>query len=245
MSSALYLGVFCDATARTIGPEAPVAVMTVKIMDGEPKVWAIAPSRVLSWLCHYANADPMGREFYQLKERLLRKYATFWGHDIQEITKECWGDQWHSRYGYWYGCGPKCSKCGGTGVFDRRWVRLQRWHWNGYVFHVPDDSTRVKPESVQIVGLVKHPNYGRASREAELWLYLLTLELRTFWYLFTSRSYCNGGLWPLVRMQRVAMRLRMWLQWRKCWCGRWYPTWGSGWCVCRKCRNTYADDVPF
>jgi hypothetical protein len=29
----------------------------------------------------------------------------------------------------------------------------------------------------------------------------------------------------------------MWLAWRKCWCGRYFPTFGSGWQICRKCRK--------
>lgn len=32
----------------------------------------------------------------------------------------------------------------------------------------------------------------------------------------------------------------------KCYCGRWYPEWGSGWLICRKCRKPkHEEEVPF
>lgn len=146
--------------------------MTTRQTAQESSVKSIVPRSLLAVLCHYANADPScsRRHFYDLKDRLLRQFAEFRGHDIQEITKECWGGR-RDHYGDWSGCGPTCRRCGGTGVFDRRWVRLQRWQWGNYTFHIPDGDTRIRPESVQIVGRIEHKNYGRASREAELWLY--------------------------------------------------------------------------
>ena len=201
--------------------------------------------RILATLLHYANASPpVNRtEFYALKDRLCRRYAEFRGHDIQEIRKECWGDQ-RDVYGDWGGCGPNCRRCGGTGIFDVRWVRLERWHWFGYVFHRPDGDTRIKPDSVQIHGRIEHPNYGRASNEAALWLYLLCGEWRLLWRALKGSRCCGWYWWPLLNVQRVVMELAMLLHWRRCWCGRRYPTWGSGWQICRKCRNE-KQEVPF
>lgn len=134
----------------------------------------IVPRSILAWLCHYANADPSfsSRYFYDLKDRLLRQFAEFRGHDIQEITKKCWGDK-RDDYGDWHGCGPRCRRCGGTGVWDRRWVRLQKY----------------------------------------------------------------------------AMWARMTFSWKRCWCGKLFPTWGTGWQICKKCRKPKTvsdqDEVPF
>src|SRR5690606_6681754 len=138
-------------------------------------------------LLHYANASPPWNrtEFYALKERLLRQHGRFLGHDIQEITKECWGHrEWDNEWGeYGYlDCtkDDKC-RCRGTGIFDRRWIRLERWEWCGYVFHRPVDDTRIAPVDMNnvlrapdIVGRIEHPDYGDKSNEAVLWLYLLT-----------------------------------------------------------------------
>ncbi len=214
------------------------------------KVIRVIPWSVTSRLLHLANADPGDRRsFYELKERLLRRYATFWGNDIQEIVKECWGDQ-VDEHGDRYGCGPQCRRCGGTGVWERKWIVLQRWHWGGYVFHVPEGRTYQKPESVQIHGRIEHPDYGRASREAELWLYLLCREWRKWWHAVSTSCYMRPGWWPMCRLQKVAMRLRTNFSWRRCSdCNCLFLTWGSGWLVCKTCREPKPvagrDEVPF
>lgn len=189
----------------------------------------------------------MRNEFYRLKERLLRKHGTLRGHDIQEITKECWG--WR-RWDYDAGeyeylpCGPDCRRCGGTGIFDQRWVRLERWQWGKYVFHIPSGDTRIKPDSVQIRGRIEHPYRGRIHNEAALWLFLLCGEWALFWRAMCSWSCCGWYGWPLTNMQRVTMWLAVKLRRQKCWCGKWYWTWGSGWQVCPHCRRE-PDDIPF
>ena len=213
-------------------------------------MFRVAPKSSLAWLLHVANSSRgLGREFYDLKTRLLRRYATFRGHEMQEITKQCWGDK-RDEYGDLYGCGPNCRRCGGTGIFDRRWVRLQRWEWGRYVFHVPDGDTRNAPCVVTIFGRIEHRDYGKGSREAELWLYLVTGSLKMLWHALTACSYCSPGWWPMCRLQKVAMWSRMRFSWQKCWCGKWFPTWGRGWRICRKCRKCRSqkpvdDDVPF
>jgi len=214
-------------------------------------VLSIVPQFILVRLCHLANADSSHcrNTFYDLKDRLLRQYAKFQGHDIQEITKECWGP-WNS-FGDNDGCsGKDCPRCGGSGIYDRRWVRLQRWQWGKYTFHIPCGDTRIKPDSVQIYGRVKHVDYGKASREAELWLYLVTLNFGMWWKVLSTSSYCKPGWYPMCRLQGWAMWARMSFSWRKCWCGKLFPTWGSGWNICKKCRTPKAvleqdNEVPF
>jgi len=211
-------------------------------------VRAIVPQSILAWLCHYANADP-SRTFYDFKDRLLHQYADFQGHDIQEIVKECWGSRDH--WGDPRGCkGEECRRCNGTGIYDRRWVRLQRWKWGKYIFHIPISSTYIQPDSIQIHGRIIHDNYGKASREAELWLYIVTLQFSMWWRLLSTRAYVDPGLWPMCRFQRIAMWARMTFRWHRCWCGKWFPTWGTGWMACKKCRQTKTfldqdNDVPF
>lgn len=222
---------------------------------GKPscRIQPLVPRSVLSWLLHLANSDPSGCRdtFYNLKDRLLRQYGVFQGHDIQEITKECWGERRYDDHGdYDYlPCDESCRRCGGTGVFDRRWVRLQRWNFGRYTFHIPDGDTRIKPDSVQIVGRITHKDYGKASREAELWLYLLTLQFAMWWKVLSTSAYAYPGFWPMCRLQRFAMWSRMTFSWKRCWCGKRFPTWGTGWQCCKKCREPKGvsdqADVPF
>ncbi|MDE2010253.1 MAG: hypothetical protein KGJ09_09290 [Candidatus Omnitrophica bacterium] len=210
--------------------------------------------KLLARLLHLANSDPPfnRREFYNLKDRLLRKYGTFHGHDLQIITKECWGERHYfddDSYDFVQEpCGPQCRRCGGTGIFDQRWVRLERWQWGKYLFHIPAGDTRKKPDSPPeswIKGVIKHQDYGRLSNEACLWLYLLCGEWDLFWRTMKGSCCCGWYLWPLLNLQRLTMNLCMRLRWKMCGCcGRRFPTWGIGWQWCRKCRNK-PQEIPF
>ena len=203
--------------------------------------------RLLATLLHYANAGHPGQRLYDLKYYLLRTYARFDGHDLQEIRKECYGQA--TGYYEWEGCkGPKCSKCGGTGVFDIRWIRLERWQWCGHVFHVPSGDTRIPPDigTVKIFGRIEHPNYGLKPSEAELWLYVLCCRWGDLWHALRGSSYCKPRWWPMLNLQWIVFRLAMKLSWKRCWCGKMFPTWGSGWQICRKCRAPKtAEEIPF
>lgn len=213
--------------------------------------------RLIAWLLHVANTDAhcSPSRFYGVKEKLLRRYGRFAGHELQEIRKECWGPRVR---GDWYddsfsGCkGASCSRCGGTGLFDIRWIRLERWEWRGYVFHRPAGDTRVKPDitHVRIFGRIRHKDYGIAAGEARLWLYLLTCEWRLFWHDLSTHCYGYPRWWPLLNLQRVAMNARMWLEVRRCFCGRKFLAMNTGWQICRKCRKPHETaidrcEIPF
>lgn len=211
--------------------------------------------KLIARLLHYANAEPpLNRtEFYALKERLLRKHGRFCGHELQEIKKECWGDRWWvGQYDHDDGhnppipCGPKCTRCGGTGIYDIRWVRLERWEWCGYVFHRPTGDTRIPPEigSVRIFGRIEHPNYGRLGREAGLWLFVLCGEWRLLWHTLRGSCMAYPGWCPMLRLQKFVMNACMYLRWQRCFCGKRFPTWGSGRQMCRKCYSRPVE-VPF
>lgn len=140
--------------------------------------------KLLAKLLHLANSNPpefIRQDFYELKSKLLKKYAKLATYEYQEIVKECWGPAS-------VGCclGDRCDKCGGTGMFDRYWWLLKRYEWCGHVFHTPDLKTRIEPEVVRIKGRVQHQDYGQKSREALMWLFLLTGET----WLFREYFFC-------------------------------------------------------
>lgn len=208
--------------------------------------------RLLAILLHHANADPPWPrvEFYAIKERLLRRYGRITDYEWQEIRKECWGP-WGREYGERQGCqGAKCPHCRGTGVFDIRWVNLERWEWSGHVFHRPHWSTRTPPAvgTVKFFGRIEHNANHQKSREAALWLYLLCGEWRVFWNTLRYSCCCTRRAYPMLWLQWAVMNMSMWLSWRRCWCGRWFPTWGSGWQCCRRCRKPRRieiEETPF
>lgn len=198
-------------------------------------------SSFLSALLHYANTAPplVGRAaFYELKTKLLARHGTRDGHDWQQVVRPCWGPM--RVWGDEGACpGEKCSRCGGTGIYNERWYCLDRWTWGRYTFHCPRDLSPVnhRPDQPNIVGIIEHPHYGRAANEALLWLYLLCGEWCLLWQQLRSTS-CRGRYWwPLLNLQRVTMSLCLLLSQRRCFCGRWYSTWGTGWRICQQCRR--------
>lgn len=209
---------------------------------------------IVATLLHYANSCPphWRSEFYALKSELMRRHGTFCGHDLQEIRKECWGPWERDDYGEYSPTkclGENCPKCDGSGLFDVRWVRLERWEWCGFSFHCPSGDTRVPPEPgthIAIHGLIAHPNYGRASQEAALWLLLLCGEWTMLWRALRSSRACGWQPWPFLTFQQIVMEASMKFSRKRCWCGRWYWTWGSGWQICQRCRKAReTSSVPF
>jgi hypothetical protein len=124
-------------------------------------------------------------------------------------------------------------------------VRLERWFWRGYLFHIPSGDTRKPPESVQILGTISHKHYGRLSSEAALWLYLFSWEWRLFSRALRSSWHHRCGLWPMLNLQRAVAMFSMKFGRRTCWCGKRFQTWGSGWLICKDCRNKPAEPIPF
>lgn len=208
-----------------------------------------------SWLLHLANTNPpvgTRQQFYALKHQLLKRYGHFEGHQIQQIEKPCFGPRKHSTDGdewEFQGCpGETCPRCRGSGVFDIRWVRLERWTWGRYVFHVPSGDTRIIPSPYpprdMIRGRIEHQHNHQVSREALLWLYLLTSQFATFWRECGGYS-CTCRLYPMLNLQRVVAKARARFSRRNCFCGRRFWTWGTGWCICPRCRREPVDEMPF
>lgn len=213
----------------------------------------MAFDKLKAMLLHYANSQPpINRtEFYALKERLLRKHGKCVGGDIQEIRKECWGP-WGDQYGERAGClGAKCHRCNGTGVFEIKWISLERWEWCGYVFHRPAFRLYAIPDigTVTIFGRIEHEHSGQICSEAALWLYLLCGEWRLFWQELSTHSYHRCRFYPLLNIQRLMFKARLKFGIQKCWCGKKFFHWGSGWQVCKKCREPKAveacEEIPF
>jgi len=200
---------------------------------------------VLVRLLHYANSHPpmIGRrEFYALKYRLLKRYATQDWYDMQHIVRECYG--WN-----FLGCDKdKTCKCRGTGIYIEKWIPLRRYEWKGFRFHIPESPLLRRPDSWSreiIEGLVKHANYGKASGEALLWILLICGEFRLFARQMKSTCWCGWTWLPLVNLQKLTFWARCMFERRTCYCGKRFTAWGSGWCVCRKCRGARVENPPF
>ncbi len=157
--------------------------------------------RLLAWFLHHANAaqpEDCREAFYRIKDRILSAYGTPDGRDVQHIRKACWGDRGEP-------CNEECCRCGGTGIFQEKWVVLQRYRLDRYTFHRPVETYFSRqPDGVEatIEGLIRHHAFPELAREAIgvlLWRY----DPEAF------NSWLSAGHWQTPKLRllgRLASR---------------------------------------
>lgn len=153
---------------------------------------------ILGDVLHCANSRPphiREREFYALKELLLKRFGTGNGFDVQHIIKDCWNcDGTGKLYMETMHLGQltsiyvgKCNRCT-NGIYRQFWVRLERYRLGRHFFHTPKERYYSDPGLTMqrpiIEGYIKHHDYpGHLPLEAALWLFLI-FEPRLFWRTF-------------------------------------------------------------
>lgn len=166
-----------------------------------------------------ANAAPPGLDrerFYAIKGHILRTYGRPDGFDVQQIEHECWrcGGSGNEPYSWdnndWLN---PCLKCDGTGVYERIYIRLDRWRLGKRAFYIPAGrlsyAEASQPGQRQINGRVTHRQpRGYRAREAALWL-ALAFDRRYFALLMTSGCTSGRTLLPLVLLHRLTARLAL------------------------------------
>ena len=145
-------------------------------------------SRVISWFLVRANRkipNYWKTEFYDLKDRLLKRYATVEGYDYQHIIKECFTCDGMGEYQ-----GEECYRCE-EGIYDEYYVKLTRWRIGYKIQHKPVGRVvgRESPSGNIIEGYVKHREVSeKLAYECFLWL-ALVFDWKLFCNL--SRDYCD------------------------------------------------------
>lgn len=171
---------------------------------------------ILSTLLHHANRETKADEFYKIKDRILTRYGTVVGYDVQFIE------------------GKKCHSCNGTGQFKKlnqygfvydidscwhcirgwykrpTWVLLQRIRFGKYIFHKPIEKKYGKANPFinecgvnknAIDGYIDHSRteYGK---DALVILYLI-YDWKGYWkrwYRSVGRGwYCHRSWWMSPR----------------------------------------------
>jgi hypothetical protein len=168
---------------------------------------------VLGFLVHYANTDPLDKEnFYRIKDKILRRFGTPVGNDLQLLEGVRCNRCVNGRYWHWiydshcYGW-EQCWQCSGTSWFKpRRYVLLKKYRLGRWYFHRPVSSFEdykfkfVVPfffRNKYIDGYIDHSNYyGWLSWECCLWLYLM-FDIETFKRHIRPRPFSNVRT-PLV-----------------------------------------------
>lgn len=142
---------------------------------------------VISWLLHHANRYEKSKHFYSIKKRVLAKYGTLAGYDVQAIE------------------GKQCYSCGGTGVYhsyhglDSCWNCWSGWYkrpeWNvlavfefgKYRFHIPYERLFYKPE-------IKETISGYIQHKSSYWSHFARIMIFLFFDLKGYRKRWHTGL---------------------------------------------------
>lgn len=136
---------------------------------------------ILSWLLHHGNKYHKHANFYILKTKILKKYASFIYYEYQFIEgSECWGCEGTGIYHKYYFFDKKptkeyCYKCNGTGMYIKdHWNILAVYKFGKYIFHSPIGRQFVKPDIGTKVfeGYITH-NSTYWSRFSQITIFIL------------------------------------------------------------------------
>lgn len=143
-------------------------------------------NKILSFLLNQANRETKSREYYAVKDIILKKYGTLIGYDVQHIPgKECFSCNGTGRhYNAYEQCYDDCWNCS-NGWYKRPvWNILEKIQFGRYVFHRPYKRCYIKPDEYHptIQGYIEHNagKYGKIS----LFILLLIYEkgyLKRWW----------------------------------------------------------------
>ncbi len=208
--------------------------------------------RLLGKLLHMANSSPPWGQskvmFYAMKERILARYGTPDGYDVQHIPgKICFGCDGTGQFEHMSGDQDYCYRCGGNGWYKSPvWVALARHRLGNYVFHTPKERwyQEPKPNATNIEGYVQHKFYrGLQPEVAMLWLALI-FDRKLWWREINEHHYCRWQWKPMLFLTCVSSRIRRaWHWWHsRCReCER--HSWGEMRCL--RCQMEIEKGLPF
>lgn len=162
---------------------------------------------LIGWLLHNANSGPPfgnKKEFYLLKDRILRLCGTCTTQQVNLFTKELTPavqyqhfekkDCFHCGSSYWCDdCADldHCCRCDGSGIYlPECWVELWEYSLGKYRFHIPKGKIYIKPGQVDFEGKIHHqPKAAWLPEECYLWLCLFFNQRQFIRYLGVNGRY--------------------------------------------------------
>lgn len=121
--------------------------------------------RPLSVFLHLANREGKDEHFYKIKNKILKRYASHIGYDVQYIEGKgcftCGGTGIYKRYSYQFGMKGfeevPCYNCDNGWYKKPCWNILERVKFGDFIFHQPSRRTYEKPDiTAQIYGYINH-----------------------------------------------------------------------------------------
>jgi hypothetical protein len=160
--------------------------------------------RIISWLIHHANRLGKNQYFYNIKNKILSKYANHICYDTQFIEgKKCYSCSGAGIHHY-YDCKGEiydtafCWYCH-NGWYKRPvWNILEKVQFGKYVFHQPYKRIYDKPENnIQIInGYIEHEP-SKYSKIALIILFILYEKgYAKRWYKETGNGWRLYWYWP-------------------------------------------------
>lgn len=214
-------------------------------------------SFLIGELLFLANSYPPvlhKREFYEMKDRLLKQFSRQDGYDLQHIQKMCYQCNGTGKvYATISNFGEEsqvlkgsCYSCNGTGIYREFWTVLNR-HWVGRrMFHSPQGRLYESPDvSVETGAHLLFTDYLkhriprlRLYAEAQLWLALL-FDWPLFMHLFDHCGYPGWKVTPLAIWSDLAFDLSSSIRRAQNWV-RWQPIRWTAWKQ-EQCQHQFPD----
>lgn len=170
----------------------------------QPTFWQTLVRRLwlrpLSFLLHLANRQGKDENFYKIKNKLLKRYSSHIGYDVQYIEgKDCFscdGTGIYKRFLYPFGtCGYEnvpCYNCDNGWYKKPCWNILERVKFGEYIFHQPLRRTFEKPDiTPHINGYIEHEKhkYGWIAKSILFLLFEKGYLNRYYKNVYGWRSY--------------------------------------------------------
>lgn len=119
-------------------------------------------SKILGFLLHHANRNYRSPEFYAIKSKIIGKYGSLVGIDIQHLEgvkcTNCSGTGVH-HYDY-HGFPVECHSCWNGWYKPKAWVILYKYVIGNYSFHQPIQKFYHYPTCQEFVNtMVSDRNY--------------------------------------------------------------------------------------
>jgi hypothetical protein len=143
--------------------------------------------------------------FYNLKDKLFRRFGAFLGYNFQIIKRECWTCSGTGDFHWWltdrY---RKCEHCNGTGIFRIDYVLLERYSLFGDIYHKPirlRDVQRFGRLGNTIKGIIQHKQVTSKRAWVSMMALLFLFDQNNFWNnfgIFLSR-FAKERLFRKVR----------------------------------------------
>lgn len=185
---------------------------------------------LLPFLLHHANRASKDKSFYDIKDRILKKYGSQIGYDVQNIKgikcRSCGGTGYHAYYSNHYPYREydrsDCWHCINGWYRLPQWICLERIRFGKHIFHQPlkrehcirnpwteNEIGWNVTSSPVIDGYIEH----KSSKYSDLALLVLYYRYDRPSYQLYKRQFIRELKWKFRRYEIKLKKLFLWQTW--------------------------------